>query len=220
MFSIIVSVYRVEEYLRECIDSILAQTHREFEVILVDDGSPDRCGAICDEYAQKDMRVHVVHKPNGGLVSARKAGVAVSQGEYICFVDGDDFVATDMLETYDQIISNSKADIICTGFSKWFDNQTTQVIQNLEPGFYGNERLRAEIYPHMLSATPFFSFLVWPSVCAKCIRKEIIDGAYEKIPNDITMGEDVAVTYPALLQASQQRASVIFRGGYRCDRGL
>ena len=80
--SIIVPVYKVEPYLRRCVDSILAQTFRDFEVILVDDGSPDNCGAICDEYAAKDARVKVLHKANGGLSDARNAGLDIAQGEY------------------------------------------------------------------------------------------------------------------------------------------
>jgi len=87
--SIIVPVYKVEPYLRKCIDSILAQTFTDFELILVDDGSPDGCGKICDEYAKKDNRILVIHKSNGGLSSARNAGLEIAKGEYIGFVDSD-----------------------------------------------------------------------------------------------------------------------------------
>ena len=92
-FSIIVPVYKVENYLRQCIDSLLAQDFSDFEVILVDDGSPDSCPAICDEYAQCNKRIKVVHKTNGGLSDARNAGIAVAEGQYITFVDSDDFWA-------------------------------------------------------------------------------------------------------------------------------
>ena len=91
--SVIVPVYNVEKYIHRCVDSILAQTFKDFELILVDDGSPDNCGAICDEYAKKDPRIHVIHKPNGGLSSARNAGLNVSCGRYIMFCDSDDYVA-------------------------------------------------------------------------------------------------------------------------------
>ena len=101
MFSIIVAIYKVEKYLSQCIESILAQSYKNFELILVDDGSPDNCPVICDEYAKTDSRIKVVHKNNGGLVSARKAGIEIASGEYICFVDGDDFVQYDMLEQYE-----------------------------------------------------------------------------------------------------------------------
>ena len=93
--SIIVPVYNVEPFIHHCIDSIMTQTFTDFELILVDDGSPDRCGAICEEYAAKDDRIIVVHKENGGLASARNAGLDIASGEYILFCDSDDFVAKD-----------------------------------------------------------------------------------------------------------------------------
>lgn len=83
MFSVIVPIYKVEKYLSQCIESILNQSYKDFELILVDDGSPDGCSSICDEYKKRDNRVKVVHKKNGGLVSARKAGLKIAQGEYI-----------------------------------------------------------------------------------------------------------------------------------------
>lgn len=96
LISVIVPVYGVEAYLPRCVDSILAQTHTCLEVILVDDGSPDRCGAICDDYAAKDRRVTVIHKENGGLSSARNAGLDAARGEYIAFVDSDDWIEPEM----------------------------------------------------------------------------------------------------------------------------
>ena len=95
--SIIVPVYKVRRHLQSCIESILLQTYTDFELILVDDGSPDNCGAICDRYALECDKVKVIHKKNGGLSSARNAGLAAAQGEYITFVDGDDTVASSFL---------------------------------------------------------------------------------------------------------------------------
>lgn len=96
--SVIVPVYKVEPYLSRCLDSIINQTYRNLEIILVDDGSPDRCGEICDEYARQDSRIRVIHKANGGLSDARNHGIDVAIGDYIAFVDSDDYVATDMYE--------------------------------------------------------------------------------------------------------------------------
>lgn len=98
MISVIVPIYKVEDYLRRCVDSLLGQTYREFELILVDDGSPDGCGTICDAYAAKDPRVRVIHKENGGLSDARNAGLEIAQGDYIAFVDSDDWVSPRYLE--------------------------------------------------------------------------------------------------------------------------
>ncbi len=103
--SVIVPVYKVETYLPKCVDSLLAQTYEDLEIILVDDGSPDGCGAICDEYAAKDPRVKVIHKENGGLSSARNAGMDIARGEYIAFVDSDDWIEPD---TYAYLLDLAK----------------------------------------------------------------------------------------------------------------
>ena len=113
--SVIVPVYRVEPYLRRCVDSILAQTYSDLELILVDDGSPDGCPAICDEYAREDSRVHVIHKPNGGLSDARNAGLgwmfANSGSQYVTFIDSDDLVTADYLKRLYDVLQTSQADI-------------------------------------------------------------------------------------------------------------
>lgn len=96
--SVIVPVYKVEPYIRKCVDSILGQTFSDIQVILVDDGSPDQCGKICDEYAKQDNRVEVIHKENGGLSDARNAGIPYAKGEYIIFLDSDDYIENDMFE--------------------------------------------------------------------------------------------------------------------------
>ena len=109
--SVIVPIYNVENYIHRCIDSILAQTFTDFELILVDDGSPDNCGKICDEYAKKDSRINVIHKENGGLSSARNAGLDIASGDYIVFVDSDDYVEKEIADSkaeehYNNIKSN------------------------------------------------------------------------------------------------------------------
>ena len=109
--SVVVPIYNVEPYLRRCVDSLLGQTYRDFELILVDDGSPDDCGRICDEYAAHDSRVQVVHKPNGGLSDARNAGLAIARSEYIAFVDSDDWVAEDYLARLLDTLMETGADI-------------------------------------------------------------------------------------------------------------
>lgn len=114
MISVIVPFYKVEQYLHRCIDSILAQTYRDLEIILVDDGSPDNCGLICDEYASKDSRIKVIHKTNGGVSSARNAGLDAASGDYIAFVDSDDYLMPNMYEILLETLLSKEADIaIC-----------------------------------------------------------------------------------------------------------
>ena len=117
--SIIVPVYKVEDYIRECIDSILAQTYPYFELILVDDGSPDNCGRICDDYAKGNNRIKVVHKVNGGISSARNAGLEVAKGEWIMHVDGDDWIEPDMIESLIQAAQVTGADLVFGDFTKY-----------------------------------------------------------------------------------------------------
>lgn len=110
--SIIIPVYKVEKYLKRCVDSIINQTYSNLEVILVDDGSPDKSPLICDEYAQKDLRVKVVHKPNGGLSSARNAGLEVVTGQYVTFVDSDDWIELNTIEYCVQLIKKYTANVV------------------------------------------------------------------------------------------------------------
>ena len=110
--SIIVPIYNVEQYLKRCVDSILAQTFKDFELILVDDGSPDSCPFICDEYARIDSRIKVIHKANGGLSDARNAGLEMAMGNYIAFVDSDDWIASDTYEYLYELIKKNKADVV------------------------------------------------------------------------------------------------------------
>lgn len=115
--SVIVPVYNVEKYLHRCVDSILAQTFTDFELILVDDGSPDRCGAICDEYAAKDHRVRVIHKENGGVSRARNAALDVAQGTYIAFCDSDDYWHIDYLKTAIEAMEATSADMVVMNYA-------------------------------------------------------------------------------------------------------
>ena len=115
LVSVIVPIYKVEDYLDECVKSILGQTYKKIEIILVDDGSPDHCPQKCDEWAKKDLRIRVVHKQNGGLSSARNAGLDVAKGEYIAFVDSDDFITPDYVEVMYNRICNDKSVGIVSG---------------------------------------------------------------------------------------------------------
>ena len=118
VISVIVPVYNVEQYLTECVESILGQTWRNFELILVDDGSKDRSGSMCDEYAEKDPRIRVIHKKNGGLSDARNAGMDIMLGEYVTFIDSDDYVTSEYLRVLFEGARKYKADIVQCDFSR------------------------------------------------------------------------------------------------------
>lgn len=130
LISVIVPIFNVEQYLSQCIDSIINQTYRNLEIILVDDGSSDSCGAICDEYARQDGRIKVIHKENGGVSSARNAGLDAVRGEYIGFVDPGDWIVPDMYEYMYQKLCGYKADIVTCGYinvhDTWMDYRRSQ----------------------------------------------------------------------------------------------
>lgn len=116
LVSVIIPIYRVEEYLNRCVKSVLGQTYRNLEVILVDDGSPDRCGEMCDEFAKTDNRVKVIHKKNGGLSDARNAGIEIATGKYLSFIDSDDWVHEEYIERLYNLIVTTKSDIAACNF--------------------------------------------------------------------------------------------------------
>lgn len=126
LISVIVPVYKVEQYLNRCIDSIINQSYQRLEIILVDDGSPDACGKICDKYADKDNRVKVIHKENAGLSSARNAGLVVASGDYIGFVDSDDWIVTDMFESLVGAAERENADIVQCGYQAVLNDRTVK----------------------------------------------------------------------------------------------
>ena len=124
--SVVVPIYNVEQYLPQCVDSLLSQTLQEMEIVLVDDGSPDGCPELCDRYAAQDSRVKVVHKPNGGLISARIAGVNAATAPYVGFVDADDFAAPHMFETLYRAASENEADLVCCSFYSYWNSGKTE----------------------------------------------------------------------------------------------
>lgn len=146
MISVIVPVYNVEPYLHQCVDSILAQTYTDFELILVDDGSPDNCGAICDEYAEKDSRIRVIHQKNGGLSAARNAGIDAARGEYLAFVDSDDWVHPEMLRLLHQAICQTGLQISACSFLRTHEREVViepvklDIIELDGASFYASEK--------------------------------------------------------------------------------
>ena len=162
--SVIIPVYNTEKYLHRCIDSVLAQTYQDFELLLIDDGSKDSSGAICDEYAAKDARVRVFHKENGGVSSARRMGVAHSSGEYVYFVDSDDSILPDALQEMLKCVQ-SDVDIVV------FDSRLDGSYSSIE---YAEQLLN------------FQDWAVW----SKLYRRTLFDSAIFDLPREIRVGED------------------------------
>lgn len=178
--SIVIPVHKVEPYLRKCLDSVISQTYLNMEIILIDDGSPDRCGVICDEYAKKDGRIHVIHQRNQGLSAARNVGLAIASGEYIGFVDSDDWVEPDMFEYLLENIWQYRADIAICGRREWHKGSC------VDRGWHQKELLNTETAMRALLKNDVIQNYVWD----KLWRRELFEDV--RFPVGKTF-EDIAV---------------------------
>lgn len=193
-FSVIVPIYGVEKYICECVDSILSQSFTDFELILVDDGSPDTCPQICDEYEKKDGRVTVIHKENGGLVSARQAGIKVARGEYIINVDGDDSIRDGYFEEAKRIIEEYAPDVITFAVNYAYDDGRTVCDKEPVPvGLYRGDNKKT-ITDKML-LTPDMKHMHY-YICGKVFRRETLEAHQMAVDTEISMGEDVCCLIP------------------------
>lgn len=199
MISVIVPVYNVAAYLRQCIESILRQTYTDLEVILVDDGSTDGCSAICDAYREKDPRVAVIHKENGGPVSARKAGMRMASGSYIAFVDADDWIELDMYGRMYQMMVGQDVDVVMCGRYEDMGKTQKRVFHGIKEGRYGKQDLLEDVYPRMVAGDAFFEWGLFPGLWDKLFRRGCIEHFQFAVDERITMGDDAACVYPCLL---------------------
>lgn len=179
MISIIVPVYKVEQCLARCIDSILAQSYRDWELILVDDGSPDQCGEICDEYASRDSRIHVIHQQNQGVSAARNRGLEIVNGEYITFVDSDDYLDKEFLASFE--LENG-VDLQVQGMVLTYPDREDQTLLPVVP----NDQ-KMSVY-EALSCADNVRFLFSP--WAKLFRTTILQDGVVLFPNEICYTED------------------------------
>lgn len=194
LISIIVPVYRVENYLPRCIDSLINQTYRNIEIILVDDGSPDKSGDICDDYGIKDSRIRVIHKPNGGLSDARNRGLDLAEGDFVMFVDSDDWLDNKTCETVICMALENKADIVSYGVRDVYDNG--KAINYISP-FTGVitpfESIKALIYN--IRYYGIFNY-----VCNKLFSIRLFSNL--RFPKD-RLAEDQGVTYQLFHNAAK-----------------
>lgn len=202
LFSVIVPIYGVEKYLPQCINSILNQSFEDFELILVDDGSKDSCPEICDDFAKKDTRIQVIHKKNGGLVSARQAGVEVAKGKYVACVDGDDWISADYLSLFADAIKTTGADILCSGSIWWASEDDKKIIPfPLKSGLYEKEEIEKEVFPWLIEDQKgrYFPNNLWAKVFTLQVYKQqqLLVNTFVKI------GEDSACVKPCIYRANK-----------------
>ena len=198
--SVIVAVYNAEAFLEQCLDSILSQTFRDFELILVDDGSRDNSSAICDAYQKKDARIRVIHQPNGGVVRARKVGAKAATGEYVTYVDSDDWIDKDMYQVMWELAIRHGADVIATDLVEERPGLSVRNGNLIAPGFYSGKALK-EMQHKMLYSGRFFSCGILPALCGKWIRRRILLPHVEAMDEQIVLGEDMTCTCLSILDA-------------------
>lgn len=202
-FSIIVPVYNVEKYLNRCIDSILSQAFKDFEVLLIDDGSKDKSGVICDEYAKKDNRVRVFHKGNGGVSSARNVGLDEAEGEWVCFVDSDDYLLPTALLNIQNALNKVDAVLYL------FDYQQNDTLCRLP---FGEEISKEEFIKAVLT------YKLQTSPWAKIYRRSLLNGI--QFNKDLVIGEDLLFNFEYIMQLSNNvhichSNSIIYSYTYR-----
>lgn len=202
MLSVIIPVYNTEAYLKRCLDSVLGQTYKNIEVICVNDGSTDNSLQILKDYEKKDKRVLVIDKENGGLVSARKAGIKAASGEYCTYVDSDDWIEPNMYESMMRFTVNEDIDLITSGFIR--DYGTHQIIQNehIDPGFYCKDELNIKVKQRIVDLQHFYRLNIFDSLCNKIFRLELFRQYQLSVPEGMDNMEDTTCFVPFLLATS------------------
>ena len=187
--SVVVPVYKVEKYLNKCVESIVTQTYENLEILLVDDGSPDGCPQICDMWAEKDKRIKVIHKENGGLSSARNAALDIATGDYVSFVDSDDWIDPDMMETL--LVSIEDADVSMCGFyMDYLDTNETVLIKPLNYVVEGTEVFKTFILDEMR-----------PEMCGKLYVTDLF--ANIRFDTETKYAEDLQMNYHIMKKAKK-----------------
>lgn len=212
-FSVIVTVYKVEPYLKQCVDSILAQTFDDFELILVDDGSPDGCADLCDEYAKRDVRVKALHQKNRGVVNARKSGLLAAKGQYVVFVDGDDWVEPFFLQRGYLLMESTRADMILFACSYEYGDFSEKMFEPAEEGLYEGNAIRERLYPTILMDSKMSHMFY--SVFAKIFCRSLIESCLLKADDRVSLGEDLLCTVQAYLEAKRVYISHTVTNFYR-----
>lgn len=190
LISVIVPVFNIDKYISKCIESIMEQTYKNLQIILVDDGSTDTSGEICDRYAEKDIRIQVIHKKNGGLVSARNAGLEAAAGAYVGFVDGDDYIDTGFYEILLGDMVKNDVDFVHMGY-RTEDGNVSRTCGNFETKKYQfTEKSRLYFIEEGIFGKSG-TFQITPSIWSKLFKREFIQKCYAKVPKELSYGEDM-----------------------------
>ncbi len=201
LISVIVPIYRVEDYLEECIQSIINQTYKNLEIILVDDGSDDGCGEICDRFSQMDARIKVIHQENQGVSKARKNGVLAATGKYVGFVDGDDWVDDSMYEALHLFAVENDVEVVESGVIDAWNDAIRLRAPYLAEGVYKGDVFKNEIEPHFIYSGKFFRYGLSPYLCSKLFKRQQLL-KYQMEEDDLNrVADDFIISMPYIAES-------------------
>lgn len=206
--SVIVPIYNEVEYLDECISSICRQTYGNLEIILVDDGSSSPCREMCDAYPQKDKRIRVIHKENGGSLSARRRGIEEADGQYVSFVDSDDWIEPDLYEKVAAAISSGMPDMITYSnyFRNYSDRHFMKVYDKSRTGFWTCDEFESKVFPYFIKTDDFFATELPQVMITYLFKTEFARVTLSKVDDKIKTAEDYVFLMAALLSAKSLAA--------------
>ena len=209
--SVIVPIYNIAPYVYQCVNSIINQTYKNLEIILVNDGSTDESGYFCEYFKKIDKRVKVIHKENGGLVSARKAGIKEAKGDYLFYVDGDDWLEVDCIEIYAKEALKNGSDVVIASHLREFIGVFKRMDNVVPFGIYNKEKL-SKIYLYLISDKKFFRHGIYTYSWGKLYKRELALKFQLDVLDVLAIGEDAAFLYPLLFDI--QKMSLIDYSGY------
>lgn len=217
--SIIVPVYNEEKHLDQCVCSIRAQSYENIEIILVDDGSQRSCASMCDEYAKRDSRIKVIHKENGGSLSARKTGIKTATGKYIGFVDADDWIEPKLYEAYSEMLSQSPDIIAAVNYYRDYENgDFDEVYHSVMRGVWKQNSIETEILAKFLNASEFYDSEFPISMCFYLFKTELLKELVNEWNDRIVLAETAAILFQTFFHI-KTFSSITYRGyHYRCNR--
>lgn len=203
LLTVIITVYNIAPYISKCIESVMRQTYENLEIILIDDGSTDGSGEICDRYTSKDRRIKSHHCQNCGVVAARKLGVEIAEGEIVTFVDGDDWIEQDMYACMMAAWVKDDPDMITSGLIWDWEHEKTVLLDGVEEGIYEKDFIRKNIMTRAAYDINGETQGITASVCDKLFRRSVLKEVIKGIDSQLTLGEDGAIVYGFVAQANK-----------------
>lgn len=199
LISIIIPIYRAEKYICECVDSVLAQSYKNLEIILIDDGSDDNCPQICERYSERDSRIKILHKRNEGSVAARKDGVSIAKGGYVTFVDSDDWIDNDYIENMYSALSHDGADMVISSFQRLGNfNANSNYFNRMKSGIYSGDEIKNLIIPILIGISFTDLFGISPAVWNKLYKRKLVLYTIRRIDDAITIGDDIICSFMSI----------------------